>query len=51
MPKQIPQPLPQFLMMPQIPGENKPVARLPYQGISYILNPVPINVTFRGQLP
>ena len=38
-------------MKPQIPGENKPIARLPYEGISHILNPVPINVTLRGQLP
>ena len=38
-------------MKPQIPGEVKPVARLPYEGISHILNPVPINVTLRGQLP
>ena len=51
MPKQIAQPLPQTLMKPQIPGENKPVTRLPYEGISHILNPVPINVTLRGQLP
>ena len=43
MPKQIPQqPLPQFSMKPQIPGQNKPVARLPYEGISHILNPVPM---------
>ena len=50
-PKQIPQPLPQNLMKPLIPGENKPIARLPYEGIFHILNPVPINVTLRGQLP
>ena len=50
-PKQIPQTLPQILIKPQIPGENKPVARLPYGGISHILNPVPINVTLKGQLP
>ena len=51
MPKQIPQTLPQILMKPQIPGENKPVAKLPYEGISHILNPVPKYVTLRGQLP
>ena len=51
MPKQIAQPLPQTLMEPHIPGENDPVARLPYEGISHILNPVPINATLRGQLP
>ena len=51
MPKQIAQPLSQTLMKPQIPGEIKPIARLPYEGISHILNPVPINVTLRGQLP
>ena len=49
--KQIAQPLPQTLMKPQIPGEKKPVARLPYKGISHILNHVPINVTLRGQFP
>ena len=49
--KQIAEPLPQFLMKPQNPGETKPVARLPYEGISHILNPVPINVMLRGQLP
>ena len=31
--------------------ETQPVSRLPYEGISHILNPVPINVIFRGQLP
>ena len=50
MDKQIPQPLLQILMKLQIPGENKPVARPPYEGISHILNTVPINVTLRGQL-
>ena len=38
-------------MKPQIPGENRPVARLPYEGISHILHPVPINMTLRGQFP
>ena len=47
-PKQIAQPLPQTLMKPHIPSENKPAARLTYEGISHILNPVPINVTLRG---
>ena len=51
MPKQIAQPLPKDLIKPQIQGENKPVVRLPYEGISHILNPVPINVTLRGQFP
>ena len=44
-------PLPQFSMKPQIPGQNKPVARLPYESISHILNSVSINVSFRGHLP
>ena len=51
MPKQTAQPLPQTLMKPQSPGENKPAARLPYKGISHILNPVNINVTLRGHFP
>ena len=38
-------------MKPQFTGENKPVARLPYEGISHILNPVLTNVTLRDQLP
>ena len=50
MPEQIAWPLSPILMKPQNSGENKPVARLPYEGISHILNPVPINVILRGQL-
>ena len=51
MPKHIPQqPLPHIPMKPQITGQNKSVHRPPYEGVSYILNSVPTNVTCRGQL-
>ena len=32
-------------------GINQYLSELPYEGISHILNPVPINVTLWGQLP
>ena len=38
-------------MKPQVPGQNRPITRLPYKGISHILNPVHINVTLVCQLP